>query len=372
MPAYGDLTGLRGLRPGADSSSCPTRWARALADAPASRMPETDRVDMKAGLDARYRVTSNLTLTATANPDFGQVEVDPAVINLSAFETRFQEKRPFFVEGQQFPVWRRRGWSERGGASVLYSRRLGRAPQLSLGAERDDPPDTATILGAVKLTGKTSSGWNVGVLEALTGAEHGRFPTRRLDQRALVEPQTNYFVGRVNRDLRRGQSNIGGIFTAANRDLAGPAAGGVCVRGVHGRPGLRARVGESKLGRFRIPRGQPRRRQRGGHLATQRSSTRYYQRPDASGVASTRRATSLNGAAASVHMRKTAGLHWTTDSWLQRSRRATRSTTSASCSAPIGAPSGRAITYSQRQPGKVLRDWRSTTYINHAQNFDGD
>ena len=133
------------------------------------------------GLDVKYGVASNLTLDATVNPDFGQVEVDPAVVNLSASETFFEEKRPFFTEGSQ--ILSRFGKS---GASeywsyfffepqLFYSRRIGRAPQApARRAVTWTRPTTTTILGAAKLTGKTRRGWTLGVLEAVTGPEYSR------------------------------------------------------------------------------------------------------------------------------------------------------------------------------------------------------
>ncbi len=123
------------------------------------------------GLDVKYGVASNLTLDATVNPDFGQVEVDPAVVNLTASETFFEEKRPFFTEGSQ--ILSRFGKS---GASeywsyfffepqLFYSRRIGRAPQAPAVGRHVDTPTTTTILGAAKFTGKTRRGWTLGALE---------------------------------------------------------------------------------------------------------------------------------------------------------------------------------------------------------------
>src|SRR5213592_1968534 len=122
-------------------------------------------LDGRVGGDAMYRVTSNLTLNATVNPDFGQVEVDPAVVNLSAFETFFDEKRPFFLEGSQiFSNFGRGGGI--GGPTVVeptyfYSRRIGRAPQGFASGDFVDTPGNATILGAAKITGKIAEKWTV-------------------------------------------------------------------------------------------------------------------------------------------------------------------------------------------------------------------
>ncbi|HEV8381455.1 MAG TPA: DUF5916 domain-containing protein [Gemmatimonadales bacterium] len=190
-------------------------------------------LDGRVGGDAMYRVTSNLTLNATVNPDFGQVEVDPAVVNLTAFETFFQEKRPFFVEGA--------GYFGLGGfscffcsnvssLSMLATRRIGRPPQISpyrgglpVPVAYADLPENSTILGAAKLTGRTPSGWSIGALDGITRRE--RAPVEFADStrgRLTVEPLTNYFAGRVAKDLRGGAMQIKAMATSVFRDLDEP------------------------------------------------------------------------------------------------------------------------------------------------------
>src|SRR5213596_3590665 len=112
-------------------------------------------------------MASNLTLNATINPDFGQVELDPAVVNLGVYETFFQEKRPFFIEGSEIFDFGAAGTS---GGQIFYSRRIGRAPSLRAPTPASDVPDVTTILGAGKLSGKPG-GWSLGVLEAVTAKE---------------------------------------------------------------------------------------------------------------------------------------------------------------------------------------------------------
>src|SRR6266576_3128143 len=188
-------------------------------------------LDGRVGGDAMLRVTSNLTLNATVNPDFGQVEVDPAVVNLSAFETFFEERRPFFVEGA--------GYFGFGGLNcyfcsnvsslgMFYTRRIGRPPQSpdkvddSGGAYADQPHNT-TILGAAKLTGRTPTGWSIGALDAVTRRERAAF--RRSDGSGgdvTVEPFTNYFVARVAKDLRGGATVLRAIGTSVVRELDDP------------------------------------------------------------------------------------------------------------------------------------------------------
>ena len=179
------------------------------------------------GLDVKWAVNSNLRLNATVNPDFGQVEVDPAVVNLTAFETFFDEKRPFFLEGSQiFGNFGYGGSNNYWGfnmsePSIFYSRRIGRAPQLSASGEFVDSPTATTILGATKLTGKTGNGWSIGILDAVTDREVARTRTTAFDGTAPVEPFTNYFVGRLQRDVGR-RAGAGFLMTAVNRRLDTP------------------------------------------------------------------------------------------------------------------------------------------------------
>jgi len=183
------------------------------------------------GGDAKVNLTSNLSLDATINPDFGQVEVDPAVVNLSVFETTFSEKRPFFVSNSQY--------FSTGGISCyfcsnvsslnfIYTRRIGRSPQLAglLSGKSDfmDAADATTILGAGKVTGRTSSGITVGVMDALTNRETARFRPvgSSLDDTQEIEPLTNYFIARLRKDFRGGDTRIGTMTTMVNRSLSNP------------------------------------------------------------------------------------------------------------------------------------------------------
>jgi hypothetical protein len=177
----------------------------------------------RVGGDIKAILGSAVTLDATINPDFGQVEVDPAVVNLSAFETFFQEKRPFFVEGSGlfgFGSLNCYFCSNASSLSLFYSRRIGRRPQgfVTQDAEFTSSPDNTTILGAAKVTARTAGGWQIGVLNALTAAE--RADAQRTDLTRFteeVEPLTNYFVGRVRRNFLNGNLQLGAIATSVVR-----------------------------------------------------------------------------------------------------------------------------------------------------------
>ncbi len=181
--------------------------------------------DARIGADFKYLVTSNLTLSGTINPDFGQVEVDPAVVNLSAFETFYEEKRPFFVEGAglfNFGSFSCFFCSNVSSPSLFYSRRIGRAPQ---GAENAyargsfaDVPDNTRILGAGKLTGQVAPGWTLSSLDAVTARETAPVDSSGQRLNVEVEPFTNYFVGRLSHDLPGG-SYVRGMVTSVVRSL---------------------------------------------------------------------------------------------------------------------------------------------------------
>ena len=183
--------------------------------------------DYRVGADLKYLLTQNLTLNATINPDFGQVEADPAVVNLSAFETSFSERRPFFIEGGNyfgFGGFSCYFCSNVSSLSMFYTRRIGRRPQVASAAfdiagdsGYVDVPENSTILGAAKVTGRTRNGWQIGILNALTREERADIQYTRtstgqdFDTTQIIEPRTNYFVGRVRKDLRGGNLQIGAL-----------------------------------------------------------------------------------------------------------------------------------------------------------------
>ena len=180
------------------------------------------------GADIKYGLTSNLTLTATINPDFGQVEADPSVINLTANESFFSERRPFFQEGNDiFQFGGTKSFFKMGHPQTFYSRRIGRAPQGSPGRAGEpalftDQPDQTTIAGAVKLSGKTDTGWSIGALNAFTLQETASFITPSgAEENIAVEPFTNYLVTRTMKDFNAGNTYVGGFVSAVNRNING-------------------------------------------------------------------------------------------------------------------------------------------------------
>ena len=315
----GHLTGFEELAPHRTVEFLPYAVGRAEFVAPSSRAdPFNDggQVFGGIGLDVKYRVSSSLTLDGTVNPDFGQVEVDPAVVNLTAFETFFQERRPFFIEGANlFGNFGRGGannfWGfNRAEPLIFYSRRIGRSPQGEASGDFVERPTATTILGAAKLTGRTSRGWSVGLLEAVTGREWARTSTDGLRGSTEVEPLSNYFVGRVQRDLGQ-RAAVGLLATAVNRDLESPALrdllpGQAYVAGADAHYFLDSKRDWVVTGRAAasyVSGSAP------SISRLQRAPQRYYQRPDAPHVELDPAATSLGGWTGSVNLNRNSGMH---------------------------------------------------------------
>ena len=204
----GDLTGLQAPRPFEALPYLITKNSAKIANNSYSSAS-----DVTIGGDLKYRIGPNLTLDATVNPDFGQVESDPAVLNLTAYESFFDERRPFFVAGRglfNFSV--NCSQVNCGNEGLYYSRRIGRTPQLASTYGDTVPEQPTTILGAAKLLGRFPSGLVIGVLDATTQRAVGTRDT-------TYEPTTNYAVIRVRQDMRNGNSSVGGMLTAVDRSL---------------------------------------------------------------------------------------------------------------------------------------------------------
>jgi hypothetical protein len=233
-PAYfGTLEGISGVSQPRQMELVPYATTRSKLAKPSAGDPYHSSTDMsyRTGGDLKVNLTSNLTLDGTINPDFGQVEVDPASVNLSVFETTFDEKRPFFVSNSQY--FSTGGFScffcsNVSSLSLIYTRRIGRSPQLAglVSGESDfmEAADATTILGAGKVTGRTSKGISVGVMDALTNREIAHFQPigGTGDESMEVEPLSNYFIGRLKKDFRGGSTRVGAITTMVNRSLSNP------------------------------------------------------------------------------------------------------------------------------------------------------
>ncbi|HSW67866.1 MAG TPA: DUF5916 domain-containing protein, partial [Bacteroidales bacterium] len=215
----GEIHGISGIRPKKQFDAIPYFVAQyeTFKQEPDNPFRTGDKHMLNAGLDAKIGLTNDLTLDLTFNPDFGQVEADPSQINLTAFETFFEEKRPFFIEGRNIMSYPLQSNGHDNNDNLFYSRRIGRQPQFypDLNANQHiKQPINTTILGAAKLTGKTRRGLSVGIMQSVTADEYATIDTDGIRDRIHVEPATNYFAARVGQDFNRGNTTLGGMFTA--------------------------------------------------------------------------------------------------------------------------------------------------------------
>lgn len=313
---FASLTGIDNVKPPARLEVVPYITSRAQLTNTAAGDPFNDgsRMTASAGTDVKFGLGSNLTVDATINPDFGQVEVDPAVVNLSDFETFYPEKRPFFIEGSTIFDFGYGGANNNwgfnwGSPDFFYSRRVGRAPQGSLpSADFSSVPEGTSILGAAKLTGKVGS-WNFGMLHALTGKEDARIDQGGIRRTVEVEPRTYYGLVRTQKEINGGRQGLGVIGTVTARDFDDPrlrdeingSAFGLGVDGwtfldkdktwvITGWGGTSLVNGTSA----RI-------------TALQQNSLHYFQRPDAGYLGVDSSATSLSGFSGRVALNKQKG-----------------------------------------------------------------
>jgi hypothetical protein len=337
--------------------------------------PFYSKTDFKPSIggDLRYGLPGGLTLTATVNPDFGQVEVDPAVVNLSAFETFFPEKRPFFLEGSDvFSFGQIRAFNDYGSQQYFYSRRIGRSPQRFPGASvaYADVPDQTTIAAAAKVTGKIGR-WTVGLIDGVTPEEKARVALEDGEQSTTaVEPFTNYFGGRARRDFRDGQSVAGAMVTSTVRSVDDAVfksllRSDATFAGVDFEHSMlkRSWVTSGFLGMSRV----------GGSkeaiAATQRNSSHYYQRPDADYIEYDAERTSLSGHIGEIAIQKNGALH------------GSLAYKEASPGLELndmgfqGRTDYRALSvltgYQHDKGGKTFRDYLAYGYANQTWNFGG-
>jgi len=313
-----DLVGIEHIHPPSRFEFLPYLSTKAEYTNHAAEDPFNDgsRYSPSVGADMKFGIGSNLTLDATVNPDFGQVEVDPAVVNLSDVETFFEEKRPFFIEGSTIFGFGQGGsnsfWGFNwGNPNFFYSRRIGRTPQGSIPYDVgfSDVPRGTHILGAAKLSGKLGDSWNIGSINAVTSKEFARVDTsgRRFD--VEVEPLSYYGIFRGQKEFGAGLQGVGFLSTIAARSfdedrLRDQLNGSSFSVGVDGWAFLdssRVWVITGWTGMTHL---------RGNHarmLALQQSSAHYFQRPDAGHVSVDSSTTYLRGFAGRFAVNKQKG-----------------------------------------------------------------
>lgn len=226
VSGFGELHGLNNIPFHRQVEIAPYVTAQAATFKKEPGNPFADGSDLKltGGVDGKVAVTNDLILDYSINPDFGQVEADPSQVRIDGFQNFFGEQRPFFIESRNIFQYQLTG-SVAGGdydADLLfYSRRIGSSPHgypKTASGEYVKYPQNTTILGAAKFSGKTRKGWSIGILETVTEREKAIIDNNGKQRKELVEPLSNYFVGRLQKDIHGGNTIIGGIFTAVNRE----------------------------------------------------------------------------------------------------------------------------------------------------------
>ena len=226
---FGTISGIKNIKPKRTFDVMPYVVARTERFEKEEENPFRNtgkRNGLDVGLDSKIGLTNYLTLDLTVNPDFGQVEADPSEVNLSTYETFFEEKRPFFIEGKNILTYKLNfGDGDLAYDGLFYSRRIGRRPCYSPELndnEYTDLPSTTSIIGAAKITGKTKNGWSIGMLESVTAKENASIRGIGTNRNETVEPLTNYAVGRLQKDFNDGNTIIGGMLTSVNRNINDP------------------------------------------------------------------------------------------------------------------------------------------------------
>lgn len=357
---------------------------------------EENALTFGVGGDVKYGLTSDLTLTATINPDFGQVEADPATINLSQFEIFFSERRPFFLEGNDiFRFGRTRTFNTAGNPSTFYSRRIGRSPQGNLSeynsfngnsiynpdsvnSRYQDLPSQTNIAAAAKISGKTKSGWSIGVLNAYTLEETGSFTVNQgsvlgeTSGKFAIEPATNYFVGRVKKDINEGNTVAGGFLSAVNRNIDGTyfesyLRESAYITGADFEHNWNDRE-YVVSGAFSVS-------QINGSAETienaQRAPQRYYQRVDSDELSVDPTKTSLEGFATELSLRKSSGDHFTGSITYSEVSPGYETNDLGFQNRADYRGLALAFQYQETDPER-LQFWEMWSYHLHGWNYDGD
>lgn len=376
---WGTLEGLTDLPRARHAELLPYVTSRAeyLHVAPGNPFRSTREYRVKAGADFRLGLGSSTMLSATVNPDFGQVEVDPARVNLSANELFFPERRPFFVAGSDlFRYGRINAFNNRGMPSVFHSRRIGRQPQRSIGSRYayTDAPEEATIASALKVTGRTKGGLSTGMVNAITLRETADWVNQEgVRGSEPVEPLTNYFAARARQELSGGNTRVGLMATAVNRRLGDDALASMLRRdayfiGADLNHAFRQRMYtvDASAG-YSVVRGSE-----SAIAATQRSPVHYLQRPDLQTLRYDPTRTSLEGFQWQLAAAKNAGKHTVASiAWQGVSPGFEVNDVGFQSSSSFHAVSA-VFGVKSDEPNRFLRNYLLGPFSGQAWNFDGD
>lgn len=366
---FGTLSGIAGIRPTRPVELLPYVAGDALRTANADPAnPFRNPTSVRLGMDAKFGIGSNLTLDATVNPDFGQVEADPAEVNLTAFETIFEERRPFFVEGSQL--------IRADGPNYFYSRRVGGPAHLVPEGDYVDLPRASTILGALKLTGRTASRLSVGGLLAVTDRESAR--VRNVadgrTQRLAVEPRSAFGVVRLQQEVGSQASTIGGTLSMTRRDLTSEPTLSDLLSREAAAAGLDWRI-RFQQGKYAITGWAGFSYVAGDSLAiaaTQLSSAHYFARPDATHLTYDPSRRSLGGYTASLRADKDAGRHILWGAQLTTESPGYEVNDMGRLQSADDIDYNADIQIRETEPGRYLQNWRLGFLTRGSYNYGRD
>ena len=366
----GQLVGIEGIRPSRRLEVLPYVAADARYTSntdPADPFNDGSDYLGRAGADVKMGLGPNLTLDGTVNPDFGQVDADPAVVNLTAYEIFFPERRPFFTEGNNLL----RG----NGPGYYYSRRIGAPPHGDPGGDFVNAPDNTTIIGAAKITGRTAKGLSVGSLFAVTANEYAdTFDTLgTVKGHSRVEPLTSYGVARVQQEFGASASTVGVTLTGVERDLGKDILDSVLSRRAYSGGvdwNLRFQGGTYELsgyGGFSYVAGDSTR-----IADVQQASARYFQRPDATHVKFDPSRTSLTGYTAGLGFSKLGGKHWVYDLNASAESPEFELNDAGQLSAADDIDVDGSLRYREIQPGKLFHRYNVGVFGHVNWNYGGE
>jgi len=353
---FGELSGIANLVPPRRIEALPYIAGGATINGNRDRGNPFDdgkNLQGRVGADVKMGLGPNLTLETAINPDFGQVEADPAEVNLTAFETRFPEKRPFFLEGAQlFNI---------GHPNFYYSRRIGTRPIGPASGDYVDYPDSGTILAAAKLTGRLPSKTSIGFLTAVTNNEDARIATRGVAEQRVVSvaPHAYHMVGRVLQEFGPSASTAGFLVNYVHRQFEeGSPLANLYTRnalGVAGNTTLRFKGGQYEFrgsGGGSIINGE-----KGAIERVQRASAHYAQRPDRDYSRLDPTLTSLGGWTVQAAFDKTGGRHWLWGANTKIDSENFETNDFAQLNGADGWLSNANLRYRETQPGKIFRSY---------------
>jgi len=364
---FGDLNGLDGIEPRRRLELLPyVAGGSQVAGSADPRDPFRQDADVsgRVGGDVKIGIGSSLTLEGTINPDFGQVDADPAEVNLTAFETFFSERRPFFIEGANLLTGIVNNY--------FYSRRIGAPPSTRVAGDFVDYPRTSTILGAAKLTGRMKSGTSIGMLTAVTDEAFADVSTAGARSRARLAPRTLYGVGRVEQEFGAPGSFAGLMATAVHRDLGdGDPLSSLLARDAVSVSGdAVVRFGDyelqSYLGLATVSGEAP------AVTRLQRSSARYFQRPDADYVELNPLRTSLAGAKGGASFRRQNARHWRWETGTTIETPEFETNDIGRLTSGDGLQVFGSVGYQETTPGRWLREYQIDVAETQEWNFGGD